>query len=34
MKTPKKYPNGRPQLRRVTKAEMEAYRIQAYEPIY
>lgn len=30
----KKYPNGKPRLRRVTEEEFEKYRIQAYEPMF
>lgn len=29
----KKYPNGTPQLKKLTKEEIEKYRIKAYEPI-
>lgn len=30
----KSFPNGRPQLRRMTREEIDRYRIGAYEPMF
>lgn len=33
-KNEKKFPNGKPQLKRLTKEEYERLRIQSYDPIF